>query len=100
MGFEYQISCRRVREAELKEWLLRHGGKVTRFQEKERVEFRFEHPVDDSQMSDITVALEEEGIYFCSHGGHREKTAAIFMGLVDEALSRAGSSDSITITSP
>jgi hypothetical protein len=97
MGFEYQITCEQEREAELKKWLLGRGGKVAWFQGEERFEFRFEESADDSEMPNVTVVLEDKGIYFCFHGGDREKSAAIFMGLIDEALDRSDSSDSVSV---
>lgn len=99
MGKEYRITVESHRRPELRTWLERRGARVFIFEGQERAEFRFTHPADHSKMPDATVILEEAGIYFCDHLGHREKTAVIFKDLIDEALTRSGPSDSVTVKS-
>lgn len=87
------------RAGELRDWLKRRGARFTTFEKEERAEFRFTHPIDHSKTPDALIVIEEGGIYFCDNLGQSEKTAAIFKGLVDEALRGSGSSDKITIQS-
>lgn len=84
--------------ASAKAWLRRRGGKAVVSEENESFEFRFGDQKDGSTMPDASVALEEDGIYFCDHS-RSEKSAAIFRGLIDEALTHSDSSDSVLVRS-
>jgi hypothetical protein len=49
-------------------------------------------------MPDASVAFEENGVYFCDYS-RNDKSAAVFRGLVDEALIHSDSTDSVLIQS-
>jgi hypothetical protein len=98
MGQEYRIAWKSVDAASARAWLLRRGGKSVVFEKKESFEFRFEDRKDGSTMPDASVALEEDGIYFCDYS-RGEKSAAIFREIIDEALTHSDSSDSVLVRS-
>jgi hypothetical protein len=81
-----------------KAWLQERGGRSVIFEGKESFEFRFSGSQSDSAMPDISVAFEEDGVYLCDYS-RSDKSAALMRGLIDEALTESGSSDSVLLQS-
>ena len=98
MGREYRIAWKPVDVTSAKAWLEGRGGKAVVFDTKEVFEFRFCGHHDASTMPDASVALEKDGICFCDYS-RSDKSAAIFRDLIDEALTRSDSSDSVVVRS-
>jgi hypothetical protein len=98
MGVEYRIVWKPGNLESAKAWLQRRGGRSVVFEGKESFEFRFSNSQSDSVMPDISVTLEEEGVYLCDYS-RSDKSAAIMRGLIDEALTESGLSDSVLVQS-
>jgi hypothetical protein len=96
VGIEYRISCPPERLPELKEFLLRAGGRPWP-EFPEQIQFRFRESVVEGRV-EATAVIEADGLYFCDHCGAREPVAVLFQRIIDEALTLSGPSDSVVVT--
>jgi hypothetical protein len=95
MGIEYRISFSPDKIDKLRADLHRFGGHPAP-EKPDRFYFSFSDHAESRP--DATVILETNTVYFCDHGGNREKVAFLFRRIVDEALAYSDHTDSIVIT--
>jgi len=99
MGQEYRISSRASALEELNTLCPRLGG-THQSGDPASFEFRRRKNEPSSAMSDASVLLCDDHLWFSDNGGPKEFVAPVFLKLLNEALRHSNGPDGIRIAQP